>query len=383
VGQFWTPITPQSGSLLHADLHKNANLENGTQFEENKYYDPASSFTMASDEVLNTFVSFIDIYFKFQCNYNKVKLGFYSTNKAGKEKKSVRTKALGIQLPKQGILLSLKDKNFSDPKTLEGFKLFVIDEYRNQYPGTNKANLDAILMFSDADWKDFLSCIDIQFGQMDDIQLKNELRTKIRSSRHFSSSMTGKEDLILSQILELFEERQNAVDPFDKFVYGSDIKLCFKEVEGGLLGYIRLDDPVWNDWRRLPPPIDKRSLQEKIIAVCSTYGRKKLQNLARKVGAARTIEEHFPDQNVYHSVKYRVFDKCEELLIAAIPDGNPAFSDQEVDSFIDILTTAASSHISGLRLTYKYEFNIEGLVAGIVLDLFNECFLSFDDGCHE
>lgn len=362
---------------------KNADLEDGSQFEESKYYAPDSSFTIASNEVLNTLISFVDIYFKFQCNSKKFRVGFYSTNKVGKENVSARTKALGINLPSKAVLLLLKSRDFSDPKLLETVKQFVTDEYRKQYAGLNKGNLDALLLFVDTDWMDFLSCIDWQFGQMDDVALKEEIKKKIRTSKYFNTEMSGKEELVLNQILELFESRQNAVDPFDKFVYGSDVKLCFKEVEGGLRGYIRLDDPVWNDWRRLPPPTDKRSLQEKILAVCSSYGKKKLQNLARKVGAARTVEDHFPDPNLYHSVKYRIFDRCEELLITEICEEDFTLTDEQVDLLIEKLTNAATSHVSELRSTYKYEFNMEAMVAGIVLDLLNECFISFDDGCYE
>lgn len=350
--------------------------------EENKNYDSESSFTLANDRVLNTLVAFLDNYFQWNCDATAVALGFYSTNKVGKEKVSDRTKSLGITLPGKSALLLLQEKNFDYPNLLETVKLFVIDEYNKQYVNVGKkGNIDAIKLFREEDWKVFLSCISWEFGQPDEQELNDQLLKKIRNSKLFiKSAMDGKEEIILSRLLDLLDERHCAPKAVDRFVYASDVQLKFKEVHGGVQGYIKLNDPVWEDWKRLPPPTDKRSLPEKISSVCSCYSTKKITNLARKVGIAKRIEIEFTDEKLYHAVKYRVYDRCEDelLKVASEIQAYGQLDDALVDNILERLTACAEEHIKNLSNSFDYNYNFENMIQGIVLDLFNECFLSLN-----
>lgn len=349
--------------------------------EEDKNYDLDSSFTFASDEILNTLVAFLDNYFMWECS-PKLVMGFYSTNKVGKERESARTKSLAIDLPDTSVLMLLKEKKHTHPNFLKTVKLLVIDEYKKQYRAKKKTgNLNAIYAFTDEDWKDFLSCLKWEFGQPNEVKLKENLLCKIRESQHFiKSSLDGKEEIILSRLLDLFDDRQNSTEKMDRFVNGSDVKLCFKEVQGGLQGYEKRTDPVWQDWRRLPPPVDKRSLPEKVTSVCSDYSIVKITRLARKVGAARSLGSSFPDEKLYHAIKYRVFDCCEDKLIALAKtiDWSGVLNDHLVDKVLSELTEAATLYIDDMSNAFDYNYDINIMVSGIVLELFDECFLSLD-----
>lgn len=355
------------------------NLDGKEYYEENKNYEIGSSFTFNSIEILNTMVIFLDIWLKWEYS-SSINFGFYSTNKISKEKKTERLLKLNITLPDKPILELLLAYNFDYPNLLKTVIKMIIKEYESQYESReSKGHLDLIKGFNDSDWKKFLQKIDWHFGQIDEIQLKTELLCKIKSCRYFNQHLEGRENSILSQIIELFDERLNIKDPVAKYIHASDIRYIFKISETSHIGLKKNDDPVWELWHSLPEPKDKRNLRDKIIDKCKSYNYKKIENLSRKVGANIIEEKRNESNKDFFSIKYRVFVECEsELIILLEAQKDKEITEKDINFWIDHLVNKAQERINDLSLDYNYSFKSKTFIEGVVLELFDSCFLAFD-----
>lgn len=86
-----------------------------TYYEEDKNYAAGNNFTIFSDAVKNTLVSFFDIYIGSWRAGDEVRLGFYTTAKIGKEKKKFSIDGLEVDAPEKPILEALSSNNtFTD-----------------------------------------------------------------------------------------------------------------------------------------------------------------------------------------------------------------------------------------------------------------------------
>jgi hypothetical protein len=319
---------------------KNRANDGDEVLEENKNYNPESKFTFNSHEVVNTMVSFIDIWFKYRFSDN-LKLSFYSTNNFTKEGVSKVTKDNSIVLPDKAILGLLKDKDYEYPNLLGAVKAFVIAEYKKQYSDpVHPGRIDVIGKMDAAQWKKFLSCIDWKFGEPDEVSKKEEVLGKIKVCKYFSTSHLSKEDVIFSQLMELYDERQNLKDPTEKFIHSSEIELVFNR--SGLAASGLVIDPVWEIWSKIPKS-DSRNIKDKIIDVCSDYSDKKINQHALKVARSMIEQTSFASDKSLLSLKYRVFEHCQDFLIQYLEtkQGVDILSEQEIDDLLKSLNAEA------------------------------------------
>jgi hypothetical protein len=345
--------------------------------EENKNYNPDSRFTFNSHEVVNTLVSFIDIWFKNLFSDN-LKLSFYSTNNFAKEGKSKVTKDNSITLPDKAILELLIDKDYDYSNLLPSVKLFVIAEYEKQYSNPkHPGRIDVIKKMDDSQWKKFLSCIDWKFGEPDEVIKKKEVIDKIRSCKHFSTSHANKEELIFSELMELYDERQNLKDPTEKFIHSSEIEVVFHRSGSGATRLIL--DPVWEIWSKIPKS-DSRNIRDKIVSVCADYSEKKINQHALKVTRSMIEQSSFASDKSLLSLKYRVFEHCQDFLIKYFEakQNENALSEQEIDSLLSSLNAEANTVIHSLSTNFTYTHNNQRLIDGLILELFDSCYLAFD-----
>ena len=167
---------------------------------------------------------------------------------------------------------------------------------------------------------------------------------------------------------------QNKTNLVEKLVHSSDVKLIFKQAESELPGLVM--DPVWQELERLQLEItDKRSLIDKIEAVAKDYPKNKFQHLARK--ACRSKKEQSDSNKTVLSLKYRVFEACNDYFFEN--DRKPNLTVNEVDSLFSDLFNESVESIDELKKDYHYSLSNKKLIEGIVLDLFDTCFLAFDE----
>lgn len=344
-------------------------------FEEDKNYDPNGNFTIFSPPVTNTLVSFFDIYVNQFRTSNNVYLGFYTTRNVGKERKSKLDSGKEINLPESPILEILQSLGDASDETVSLVKDILVQEYASQYKGKSQlGNLETLQGQTIGKFKEFLSRILWHFGQEDESALKQTVLKDIEDSPLHNNAHIGKENIIFCLLMDKLSERQNSQNLVDKLVHSSDVKLIFKEAESQSPD--ESIDPTWRYIAELEKDVtDKRNLKEKVLSVIENISDRRIKQLARKASGSK-YEEREADKS-FLSLKYRVFEACEEYFsndgYEAPENGN------ELDAVLKTLVSKSVGDISKLKADYTYTISNEKTIEGIILNLFDGCFLAFDE----
>ncbi len=349
-------------------------------YEEDKNYDPEGSFTFNSREVRNTLVSFVDLYLENEMSPSLF-LGFYSTNKIGKENESSITKSEHITLCSNPLLEELSADNYS-VDVIDCVKKYITYEYSKQYSKKQKKGFLGTIKFWDYnDWKNFLIKISWQFGQEGNDDLEGKVVEKIKKCPYFSAAIHKEmEQAILDSLMECFDKKQSNTDSLQKLVSGSEVEMLFRNFSGLRNIPTKNSDPMWEMWNKMPIPDDKRNLPEKVEAVCAAYSEKKKGRLARKLGASKIEHERFASTKDFLSLKYRIYNVCEENLEKILESVTleMVINEALIDEWFNKLKTVAINELNNLSKTYRYDFKSDSVIEGIILELFDSCFLSFD-----
>lgn len=340
--------------------------------EEDKNYASGTTFTLASDAVLNTLVIFIDIWINSGFA-DTIALGFYTPCLIAKERTTQRIKTLGIVLPVRPILEALQLQDLSDKLLLKAVQLLVIDEYKSQYSSRKSKGNQAVLeQWTDADWITFLKKITWYFGTEDEQELKKTLLKKIKECPHGDSRHADKLDIILAYLLDLFDERQIYPDRPSKFVHKSDVHNVFLRIASG---DIRRNDPTWQQWDNIPRA-DSRNLEQKIRAVCASASTSLVGRLSRKVAASLSEQKELEQDKRLRALKYQVYDRCLDELEAHIPI--VPLSEEELEKRFRDLFYMAVKRVEQRAADYHYPLTNSSSISDLVLELFDSCFLSLD-----
>jgi hypothetical protein len=123
---------------------------------------------------------------------------------------------------------------------------------------------------------------------------------------------------------------------------------------------------------------DKRSLMEKIIAVNSSYSSLKMQRLVRNLALGKSEMSGILPRDL-SAIKFRLFDPCQEELENFVEDHKDSFlTPEQIENLIAKFTQRGMAIIKVKSKMYQYPILDEDLMRKIVLDLINECYLSFD-----
>lgn len=350
-------------------------------YEEDKNYATSANFTLFSAPVLNTLVSFFDIFIRFKMS-NTVYLGFYSTRNIGKEKNKKKTDESGneevIEMPETPILKSLGNIDECDDKLIELVKSVLVEEYARQYEGAEKGYLSTLKESSISLMRSFLKQIRWKFGQENDEELKKTVLEKIKNIYLHNVHHRNKEEVIFSILMEELDESQNKKNLNEKMLTAANVRLAFKTAESSPQD--KLFDPAWQMYEELVETVnDKRNVAEKYTSVVSDYPEKKLINLARKACLSK-MEESNADKSFF-SLKYRVWDICHDEFCSdsySLPQ-----NEEELNEFVNKITSLAYEQVSELKKDFAYKLSNKKAVENIVINLFDSCFLAFDGGEYE
>lgn len=354
-------------------------------FEENKNYDPNSVFTINSHEVKNSIVSFIDIWIeKGHAISKKIFFNFYATNSIGKERQTALIKSEKFKLPEKPILEYLVAGDLDD-ELLGIIMVIIISEYKEQYQKRDGEGHEALIeCWTIDDWKKFFSKINWLFGQSDENELKEEVIEKIKVCKHFSiQHCDGFENQIFETLMEKFDSRYNITDPLDRFIYGAEVEVVFKDIRISALSETKTrlkNDEVWKMWNALPEPDDKRNLPEKVLEVCPLFSPRAIARLAVKVTRNYVETENIKADKNFLSYRYRVYEDCQDTLDSILDEVEDGYviTEKDIKLWIDKLKTSAKNTMQDLSVDYKYNHNNQVLLEGVILELFDTCFLSFD-----
>lgn len=349
--------------------------EVSSYFEEDKNYDLNGNFTIFSPPVTNTLVSFFDIYVDQFRTSNNVYLGFYTTRNIGKERKSKLESGKKIALPDEPILKILQSLDDASDETVSLVKGIISEEYASQYKEKpTSGNLETLQGLTIDRFKEFLGAILWHFGQENEDELKQTVLEDIENSPIHNNAHIGKENIIFCLLMDKLSERQNSKNLVDKLVHSSDVKLIFKEAESQIPD--DSIDPTWRYIAELEKDVtDKRNLKEKVFSVIEDISERRIKQLARKASGSK-YEEREADKS-FLSLKYRVFEACEEYFSGdgyVIPE-----SGGDLDAVLKTLVSRSVEDISKLKTDYKYTISNDKTIEGIIWNLFDGCFLVFDE----
>lgn len=137
-------------------------------------------------------------------------------------------------------------------------------------------------------------------------------------------------------------------------------------------------------WTNLTKPEDARNLKEKILSVCSDMSTRKINNYNNKVVLGKEEQLYYDERDI-SAIKYIIFDKCQVRLLDFYDDNTKKeLSKDEIKIFLENYLIDAKFIVEDKRQEYNYPNFCSDFLEKIILDLIDECFLSFDeDGIYE
>jgi trypsin-like peptidase len=166
----------------------------------------------------------------------------------------------------------------------------------------------------------------------------------------------------------------------------NDIKCCPMTMlaqQIGLGTYDISSDTFGDDWGseefgtiKLSDP---RNLIEKIKAVNSTVSERKIQRLCRELALGKSELSSILERDL-SAIKYRVFEACQGELVDFIEKDNSG--NLTTEQFTELLAKFTAKAIEIIQIKskmYKYPILDDDLMQKLVLDLINDCYLSFDE----
>lgn len=164
-----------------------------------------------------------------------------------------------------------------------------------------------------------------------------------------------------------------------------DIKCCCMKDIAPLLGLEICDaiaDSLGDNWGSDQfseiVVTDKRDLMEKIMAVNASFSEIKMKRLVRSLALGKSELSSIQERDM-SAIKYRLFEECQEVLENFVDENiGTVLSTEQVEDLIKKFTERGIEIIKVKSKMYRYPILDDDLMRKIVLDLINECYLSFD-----
>ena len=166
----------------------------------------------------------------------------------------------------------------------------------------------------------------------------------------------------------------------------NDIKCCpiskmAKKI--GIGSFVIPTDTFGDDWGSEQfgalDVTDARNLIEKIQAVNSGISERKLKQYYRNLALGKSELSNILERDL-SAIKYRVFEACQGELVDFIDkDNSGQLNDEQMIALIDRFTRKAIEIIEIKSKSYRYPIIDDDLMQKVVLDLINDCYLSFDE----
>ena len=144
---------------------------------------------------------------------------------------------------------------------------------------------------------------------------------------------------------------------------------------------IKADDLTsLNAWNGLSKPEDIRNFKDKFLPICSDFSISKLNKYNRNLVEGK-YEQTIYDERDISSLKFIVFDKCQDRLIDFYEKNQSKknLDKNEVEELINLYIIDARQIIKDKQQVYKYPDVTDDFIKKLVFDLIDECFLSFDE----
>jgi len=340
--------------------------------EEDKNYDPDTSFTIKSKQILNTLNIFLDLYIEKKYS-DHCYFGFYTTNSIWNEKKLEDVKTILDSIDWKSILEKLISNNYNDD-FIDKLKDIILEYYKNDYQNLESTwNYSTLEKFTLEQWKNFFSKINWSFESDDISNLEKDLIDKIEKSKFFNISHEWKANNILHNLLDELDRKIISDDKVLNWMHVSEVKNIFLEIWAKNIEHE--EDPVWKMWASVDMPKDKRNLHDKVVSFYSDFDMKIITNLSRKACKSKIVEENARYKKSFLSMKYRVYEKCLDNIVDF---SDKPKTEKTITNFIEDLKKVIHIELKELELIYNHKYNTNDFIEWIIIDLIDSCYLNFD-----
>lgn len=178
---------------------------------------------------------------------------------------------------------------------------------------------------------------------------------------------------------------------YDDFAY-RDVNIIPLETIGGMVKKLNLSDlnlsfcselvtedldPLYSNYDGIVID-DYRNLKDKISDVSPKYNKMKIRLLSRKLADAASEIDKLTHKRK-SALLYRVFTAANERQCELIISGKRTLLEDELDIWIDKYTDYAKEIIDEKSEDYKYPLKSRDIIKGAVLQLIDNCYISFDE----
>lgn len=107
-------------------------------------------------------------------------------------------------------------------------------------------------------------------------------------------------------------------------------------------------------WSELSSPEDIRNLREKFIEVCKDFSTPKLAKYNRNLVEGKCEQRNYDERDI-SSLKFIIFDKCQERLIDFCEDNDGIYlTKTDIETFIDGYVSDAKAIINDKKKAHSY-----------------------------
>ena len=147
---------------------------------------------------------------------------------------------------------------------------------------------------------------------------------------------------------------------------------------------INRDTLASKNWDKLNRQ-DNRNLRDKLKDACLEITDTRVNKYINDVCLGKDEQMTYDEQDI-SAIKFNIFNKCQEELLSFYEDNleTENLTIQEVRIFMEKYLITARLAINDRSISYTYLKISDDLITKIILDLIDECYLSFDkDGIYE
>jgi len=279
-------------------------------------------------------------------------------------------------MPKEPLIRLLIDKKYNE--ALE----FVVPVFKEYYIAQHKNHSNDITYLqelvddkSEQDWEKFFDLIEWRFEEDDELQIRARLTALVAKLCEKFGVEVKQSKSILNEITGMLDSQSMEKDFLNKVVHVSQIELLVRQFVREAKIEEKLD-PLHRKWDEMINN-DIRNFEEKILNVCPTYSRQRLDELGDDFVEGKFEQDNSPEIKEIKAYNYRVYRACKRH-ISNILKQKQTFSEQEIEMIFSELIDIADNYILDKSKTYKMPFKDRDMIYKSVLILFQECFLALD-----
>lgn len=116
------------------------------------------------------------------------------------------------------------------------------------------------------------------------------------------------------------------------------------------------------------------------LCVCPDFEKDSLEELEEEYIDGAYEQSHHQNHRQVKAYNYRVYKACQKKIKKFLKERNSAFTQDEIEVFIEELTHGAYEFIQDKAKTYDVAFEDQDMIRKTIIILFQECYLALDEG---